>query len=143
MKSGYLVLETHPEHTGMIRAKIEDELPNTQDTQGGSEIRYIARFDDIEAGLMHLHNQLKHKLVDLDSRLYQSEIAHAISAIESDDLRHQQVWIDPAIDTQTRTQIKTETAQLKHRHKLWNRAWTMVGAFFVLLFFLLNLLNHV
>ena len=91
MKTGYLVLETHPDHNGMIRARIRDELPNTQDSEAGSEIRYIASFDDIEASLMHLHNQLHHKLVDLDNRLYRTEVCHAISAVESDDLRHQQV----------------------------------------------------
>jgi ABC-type phosphate transport system auxiliary subunit len=141
MKTGYLVLETHPDHAGMIRARISDELPNTQESEAGSEIRYIARFDDIEAALMHLQNQLHNRLVDLDSRLYKTEVSHAISVVESDDLRHQQVWIDPSLDPQTRTAIDAETAQLKRRHALWNRTWTIVGGFFVLLFIVLNLIT--
>jgi hypothetical protein len=141
MKTGYLLLETHPDHEGMIRARIRDEVPNTQESEAGSEIRYIARFDDIEAALMHLHNQLHNRLVDLDNRLYKTEINHAISAVESDDLRHQQVWIDPTIDAQTRAAIDAETTQLKHRHARWNRGWMMVGGFFLLLFLFLNLIS--
>ncbi|MEJ2621716.1 MAG: hypothetical protein P8163_16100 [Candidatus Thiodiazotropha sp.] len=141
MKTGYLVLETHPDHVGMIRARIRDELPNTQESEAGSKIRYIARFDDIEAALMHLHNQLHNRLLDLDSRLYKTEVSHAISVVESDDLGHQQVWIDPSIDAQTRAAIDVETAQLKRRHALWNRTWTIVGSFFVLLFIVLNLIT--
>ncbi len=141
MKTGYLVLETHPDHAGMIRARVRDELPNTQESEAGSEIRYIARFDDIEAGLMHFHNQLHNQLVDLDSRLYKTEVCHAISAVESDDLHHKQVWIDPGIDSRTRAAIDEETAQLKRRHALWNRTWMIVGGFFVLLFLFLNLIT--
>jgi hypothetical protein len=141
MKRGYLVLETHPEHRGMIRAVTRDELPNTEDSEQGSAIRYIARFDDIEAGLMHLHNQLHHCLIDLDTRLYRADLKQAISAIESDDLHHQQVWMDPSIDAPTRAEIETQTARLKLSHRRWNTAWMMVGGFFVLLFFLFNLLN--
>ena len=141
MKTGYLVLETHPNHKGMIRARIRDELPNTQDSDEGSTIRYIARFDDIEAALMHLHSELNHQLIDLDSRLYKADIKDAISAIESDQLRHQQVWIDPSINEQDRADIEAHTAQLKKRHNIQNRIWMIVGGFFVLLFFVMNTLN--
>ncbi|MES9834743.1 MAG: hypothetical protein ABW157_22025 [Candidatus Thiodiazotropha sp. LLP2] len=141
MKTGYLVLETHPNHKGMIRARIRDELPNTQDSDEGSTIRYIARFDDIEAALMHLHSELNHQLIDLDSRLYKADIKDAISAIESDQLRHQQVWIDPSINEQDRAEIEAHTAQLKKRHNIQNRIWMIVGGFFVLLFFVMNTLN--
>ncbi|MET0010135.1 MAG: hypothetical protein ABW109_19915 [Candidatus Thiodiazotropha sp. 6PLUC4] len=141
MKTGYLVLETHPDHTGMIRARIRAELPNTQDSEEGSTIRYIARFDDVEAALMHLHNELNHKLVDLDSRLYKADIAEAISAIQADELRHQQVWIDPSIDDQLIAKIEAQTTKLKKRHNIQNRIWMMVGGFFVILFFVLNTIN--
>ncbi|MES9852478.1 MAG: hypothetical protein ABW170_11675 [Candidatus Thiodiazotropha sp. L084R] len=141
MKTGYLVLETHPDHKGMIRARIRDELPNTQDSDEGSTIRYIARFDDIEAALMHLHTELNHQLVDLDSRLYKADLRNAISAIESDQLRHEQVWIDPSINEQDRAEIEAHTAQLKKRHNFQNRIWMIVGGFFVLLFFVMNTLN--
>lgn len=141
MKTGYLVLETHPEHSGLIRTRITDELPNTQDSVQGSVIRYIARFDDIEAGLMHLHNQLHHYLIDLDNRLYQTNITEAISAIESDELQHRQVWIDPSIDAQERAAIEAQTTNLKNRHNIQNQIWLSVGIFFVFLLFILSFLN--
>ena len=141
MKTGYLVLETHPEHSGMIRALIREELPDTQDSEQGSEIRYIARFDDIEAGLMHLHNRLHHALIDLDNRLYRTDLKQAISAIESDELRHQRVWLDPSIGHRERDEIEAKTARFKRRQRRWNLTWTLVGGFFVALFFLFNLLT--
>jgi hypothetical protein len=49
--------------------------------------------------------------------------------------------MDPSIDAPTRAEIETQTARLKLNHRCWNTAWMMVGVFFVLLFFLFNLLN--
>ncbi|MBT3048860.1 MAG: hypothetical protein KME53_18030, partial [Candidatus Thiodiazotropha sp. (ex Clathrolucina costata)] len=74
MKTGYLTLETHPEHQGMVRVLVKDELPNTQDGSYGSHVRYIARFNDIEAGQMHLHNMMHNQLVDLDNHIYRIDL---------------------------------------------------------------------
>ncbi|MCU7918577.1 MAG: hypothetical protein KZQ95_09495 [Candidatus Thiodiazotropha sp. (ex Epidulcina cf. delphinae)] len=125
MKTGYLTLETHPEHRGLVRVLIKVELPNTQAASHGSKIRYIARFDNIEAGQMRLHNLLQHTLIDLD---------WVIATIEADDLRHNRVWIDPSLNDSEKQVIDTQTAKFRLRHKRWNTFWLMVGGFFVVLF---------
>jgi hypothetical protein len=50
--------------------------------------------------------------------------------------------MDPSIDAPTRAEIETQTARLKLNHRCWNTAWMMVGGFFILLFFLFNLLSY-
>ena len=90
---------------------------------------------------MHLHDELHHQLIDLDNRLYKADLVEAISAIEADELQHRQVWIDPTIDEQERTEIDEHTKQLRKRHNIQNRIWLFVGGFFVLLFFFLNIIN--
>ncbi|MET0064889.1 MAG: hypothetical protein ABW076_00940 [Candidatus Thiodiazotropha sp.] len=141
MKSGYLVLITHPDHPGMMRVLTRDDLPNTQESVDGSNIRYVARFRDVEAAQMHLHERLGHTLVDVDTHLYHADLLRAISAAESDMLDHQRVWIDPELDEQDRSAIRQQTEAFEQRNRRWDRFWTFVGGFFVVLFILLNLLT--
>ncbi|MCU7937699.1 MAG: hypothetical protein KZQ99_23095, partial [Candidatus Thiodiazotropha sp. (ex Dulcina madagascariensis)] len=106
----------------------------TQAASHGSKIRYIARFDNIEAGQMRLHNLLQHTLIDLD---------WVIATIEADDLRHNRVWIDPSLNDSEKQVIDAQTAKLKLRHKRWNTFWLIVGGFFVVLFFILSTIGQI
>jgi hypothetical protein len=143
MKTGYLVLETHPEHKDKVRVLIKDELPNTQTASAGSQLRYIARFNDIDAGQMHLHNMMHNQLVDLDNHIYRIDLNRAIAAIEADDLNHTRVWIDPSLNEKDRAWIDKETAKFKLRHKRWNRVWLIIGALFVIYFFIMTLFTQI
>ncbi|MBT3044953.1 MAG: hypothetical protein KME67_19005 [Candidatus Thiodiazotropha sp. (ex Codakia orbicularis)] len=143
MKTGYLTLETHPEHLDLVRVIVKDELPNTQEASYGSQIRYIARFNDIDAGQMHLHNMLHNNLVDLDNHIYRIDLNQAIAAVEADDLNHARVWIDPSLGENDRSFIDTQTAKFKLRHKKWNRFWLIVGAVFVIYFFIMTLFGQI
>ncbi|MES9969024.1 MAG: hypothetical protein ABW092_03260 [Candidatus Thiodiazotropha sp.] len=143
MKTGYLTLETHPEHQGMVRVLVKDELPNTQDGSYGSHVRYIARFNDIDAGQMHLHNMLHTHLVDLNNHIYQIDLNQAIAAVEADDLNHKRVWIDPALNDDDRTLIDQQTNRFKLRHKRWNKIWLTVGGLFVIYFFIMTLFSQI
>ncbi|MGD8911432.1 MAG: hypothetical protein PVI97_01615 [Candidatus Thiodiazotropha sp.] len=143
MKTGYLTLETHPDHQDMVRVKIMDDLPNTQATTHGSQIRYIARFNDIEAGQMHLHNILHNDLVDLDNHLYLIDLKLAIAAIEADRLSHTRVWIDPSLSDSERTLIDEQTNKFKQRHKRWDRIWLFVGGAFIIYFFVMTLFGQI
>jgi hypothetical protein len=139
MKTGYLVLETHPEHKDRVRVLMNDKLPNTQAASPGSKIRYIARFNDIDAGQMHLHNIMHNHLVDLNNHIYRIDLRQAIAAIEADELNHARVWIDPSLDDYERILIDEQTNKFKLRHTWWNRIWFIVGALFVLYFFIMTL----
>jgi hypothetical protein len=143
MKTGYLVLETHPEHQGLVRILMKDELPNTQAASPGSQIRYIARFNDIDAGQMHLHNMLHNDLVDLDNHIYRIGLEQAIAAIEADELNHARVWIDPSLSDNDRSLIDKQTIKFKLRHKRWNIFWLAVGGFFIILFFILSTIGQI
>jgi hypothetical protein len=143
MKTGYLTLETHPEHQDLVRVLVKDGLPNTQEATYGSQIRYIARFNDIEAGQMHLHNMMHNNLVDLDNHIYRIDLTKAIAAIEADDLNHARVWIDPSLSEDDRSLIDQLTAGFRLRHKRWNRFWLAVGGFFVVLFFFLSTIGQI
>ncbi len=141
MKTGYLVLITHPRHPGMLRVLTHDTLPNTQKSDDGSHIRYIARFTDIDAARMHLHERLGHTLVDVDTHLYKADLIRGISAAESDMLDHQRVWIDPELGEHETTAIRQQTQVFIRRNRLRDRLWIFVGGFFVALLILLNLLT--
>jgi hypothetical protein len=142
MKTGYLILETHPDHKNRVRVKIKDELPNTQSALNGSQIRYIARFIDIDAGQMHLHNRLHLHLVDLDNHIYHVELNRAIAAIEADELNHARVWIDPSLSDNDMSCIDKQTTRFKQHHKKWNSFWLAVGGFFVVLFFIMSFIGQ-
>jgi hypothetical protein len=92
---------------------------------------------------MHLHNILHNDLVDLDNHIYRIDLKQAIAAIEADDLKHARVWIDPSLDDTERTRIHEQTARLKLRHKRWNRIWLIVGAIFVIYFFIMTLFSQI
>ncbi|MCU7801612.1 MAG: hypothetical protein KZQ96_00325 [Candidatus Thiodiazotropha sp. (ex Lucinoma borealis)] len=143
MKTGYITLETHPDHTGLVRVLTYDELPGTQAANQGSAVRYIARFDDIDAGQMHLHNELHNALVDLDNHIYRADLKRMIAAVESDELHHKQVWIDPSLSDSEKEAINTQAAKLKLRHKRWNTIWLIVGGFFIVLFFFLSTIGQI
>lgn len=142
MKSGYLTLETHPEHRGLVRVLLKDELPNTQSASHGSQIRYIARFNDIEAGQMHLHNRVRNHLVDLDHRIYRVDLNRAIAAIEADDLNPTRVWLDPSLNDIDLAFIDQLTNKFKLRHKRWNTFWFILGGFFIVLFFIMSAIGQ-
>jgi hypothetical protein len=143
MKTGYLTLETHSEYKDLVRVLVKDELPNTQVTSNGSQVRYIARFNDIDAGQMHLHNMLRYKLIDLDNRIYRIELIQAIAAVEADDINHARVWIDPSLSESDRSLIDEQTTKFRMRHKKWNIFWLAVGGFFIVLLLIMSTIGQI
>ncbi len=105
MDQGYLYLETRPEQPGTVRLHHSDTPPARHGAGYANGIRYVARFSNGLVAQMHVHNTLKRKLLDLNTRVYQVELAEAIAAIEAEDLKHTRVWIDPALDTAVLQQI--------------------------------------
>ena len=74
MKTGFLTLTTHSEHPGLVRAQIFDKPPELKPLPDGSEIRYVARFRDGEAALMHVQNDMHAHLEDLENRIYRRSL---------------------------------------------------------------------
>jgi hypothetical protein len=139
MKTGFLTLITHSEHPGLVRAQLRDELPELKSQQDGGEIRYVARFRDGEAGLMHVQNAMHSHLEDLENRIYQTPLGQMIACVEADGLEHERVWMDPALDEEELRQIDREVKKRKTRRKRGERAWQIAGYLALLLLLLSSL----
>ena len=127
MRAGYLYLQTHSDHPEMIRVLTSEHSPHNELGQPPTTIPYIARFNDLDAAKMHFHNELRRKLVNIDANLYRVPLAEAIATIEAEELRHQRVWIDPALSASALNQVETITAQQQKRHRRKNIIWRAVG----------------
>ncbi len=136
MKAGYLTLITHPDHPGLVRARLDEELPELKTLPDGSEIRYVARFTDEEAALMHVQNAMHSALVDLENRIYRKPLAAMIACVEADVLDHARVWIDPGLSEEMNRQITSETRRRVTRQRWVDRVWQAVGLIALLLLLL-------
>lgn len=105
--SGYLAIETHRDRPGIVRLVLNSESPDPAPaTHGERRIRYVARFNDRDAALMHIHEILKRRLLDLDAHLYRASLEHAIAAAESLDLKHRRIYLDPEVSAESNKAIE-------------------------------------
>lgn len=136
MAVGYLFIKTHPDEPLIVRVLISSARPGTSEDLGRGIVRYVARFDDVDAGQMHAHNILGRTLIDLDSRRYRVSVTEAIAAVESDNLSHRRVWIDPELTQSEVDEITDLVAKRVLNAQRADRAWYAVGLAFVVLLFL-------
>lgn len=138
MKTGYLYLQTHPDHPGMVRFLIGDNTPEPDPVSGTHDpaIRYIARFSDIEAAQMHVQNSLRRQLVDIDTHMYRTSLPEAMAVIESDDLKHERVWLDPSLGERELGLMEQSAKIRRSRLRRSDRIWQGVGLLFVALLLL-------
>ena len=128
MQTGVLYLETHASHPGLVRVALADALPPTDaGPDGAARLRYAARFADSEAALMHTHELLRRRLVDIDARLYRTSLPAAIAAIESLDLSHRRLYVDPGLDADSVAAIGAAQTRLVRHRQVVDRVWTVVG----------------
>jgi hypothetical protein len=129
MRAGYLTLETHPAHPGLVRLRGLEAAPPTPappPADGDAPtLRFAARFSDLDAALMHFHSGLRRALVDLDGRLYRAPLGDAVAVAEAIELPHRRVFIDPALAHDQRLANTVET--LHRRHRRWDRFFNAVG----------------
>lgn len=126
MNAGYLSIETHPDHPGRVRLRLSPEPPDMA-TAGASQTRFVARYNDADAALMHVHESLRRNLVDIDSRLYRVELAHAIAAADAVALRHRVTYLDPQLDSEARAQIGAWGDRLRERRRRVEQLFRAVG----------------
>ncbi|MCB1755187.1 MAG: hypothetical protein KDJ38_06680 [Gammaproteobacteria bacterium] len=122
MRSGHVYLALDSRHKGLIRLAGSEVVPDEITDSG--RILWVGRFQDRDAGMMHAHNRLCRRLVDIDQRLYDAPVAQAIAALETDNLPHQRVFIDPSLDAQTRHDLDRWAAYYRQRER---RLETLVG----------------
>ncbi|MDJ0739710.1 MAG: hypothetical protein QNJ91_08330 [Gammaproteobacteria bacterium] len=129
MTPGYLAVHTHDAHGGWVRLVTSPHQPDAaQGAPNQPQIRYIARFNDIEAALMHTHEILKRRLLDPDAHLYRASLAQAIAAVESLALRHRGVYIDPDLDATTRAEIDAQRQRNIDAQQRKDRFFQVLGS---------------
>lgn len=128
MKSGYLSVETHAGRPGRVRLMLSTESPDPAPAaHSPTRIRYVARFNDGEAALMHTHEILKRRLLDPDAHLYRTTAERAIAAIASLGLSHRQVYLDAQLPDETRTAIRDLTARFRGNQRRKDRLFEAFG----------------
>lgn len=143
MEAGFLGIQTNPELPDRIKIMTWVELPQLENNNYGSGIQYITKFNDILAAKMHVHNSLRHQLLDANNDLYKASITETIAAIESDDdLRQQKVWIDPSITAADLKSIDRLTKQRQLKNKRINLLIQLIG-FLALGLLVLNFLGSI
>ena len=111
-----------------MRLLVTSEQPETASgVQALRHIRYIARFGDREAALMHTHEILKRRLLDLDTHLYRVPLEQAIGAIESLDINHRRIYLDGDLSAGARRTIQGWTSRYRNRHSRWDRFFEALG----------------
>lgn len=129
MKPGYLSVQTHDAHASLVRLVVSKHAPGPDSGQRPApHVRYTARFNDSEAALMHAHETLKRRLVDADAHLYRTDLVQAIAAVAAIDLRHSEVYWDPAIDAATRDAIAARIERNRDAQQRWDRFFQIMGA---------------
>ena len=136
MASGFLYIKTHSDDPGTVRVLVSPREPAIGGRQNEDIVRYIARFNDVDGGRMHVQNLLCRALTDTDTRTYRVSVAEAIAAVESDNLAHRRVWIDPALSESELTEISEIIARRLANARGADRAWYAVGLAFIVLLFL-------
>jgi len=116
--SGYLTIETHRDRPGVVRLVLNSESPDPAPaTHGERRIRYVARFNDGDAALMHIHEILKRRLLDLDAHLYRASLERAIAAAESLDLGHRRIYLDPEVSAESNKAIESFGNEMRAQHR--------------------------
>ena len=124
---GYLCLRTVPDRPGVIQVLMRSTLPEGIPTPEDPELRYVARFTDVDAARMHAHEALHRGLLDVEQRLYRADLASAVAAVEADGLRHERIWIDPAAGPEVLARVEDEAEALRRSRERRNRMWTVLG----------------
>ncbi|HOP16529.1 MAG: hypothetical protein KDI22_00980 [Gammaproteobacteria bacterium] len=128
MKAGYLSVETHQERPGLVRLALSADPPGIAiPPQGSQRLRYVARFNDGDAALMHAHEILRWRLIDVQSRIYRVTFERAIAAVDALDLKHRGVYIDPTLSDTAKAEIATTTQHFINARHRRDRLFQLAG----------------
>jgi hypothetical protein len=145
VEEGFVYLETSNSHPGMVRLGASRVLGGPEPPRPGARtdpaIRLIVRFRDVEAGMMHAHNALRRRLVDVDARTYRASLEEGVAAIEAVELPQQRIYLDPELGPGTLATIAAMTDRQHARHGWQDRFWQIVGGLGVGLLVLMSLLG--
>ena len=129
MDFGYLTLQTHSEHPGLIlmTASVDKPaLPNGEERHcNGATVRYVASFDDIHAAEMRVRMAMKRQ--ELDTGLFRSNLPHVVAIAETLGLSFIRSYLDPDVSAEKAQQLCNEIDQLNERRQRIERRWDIIG----------------
>jgi len=138
MREGYVYLETHPGHPGLVRLLVSEARPAMRGQTG--VVRYIAHFKDMSTGKMHAHLAMRRQLVDVNRNLYRIALPDAMAAIEAQSIQHVRNWLDPELDEPSLRRLEARVEALRRRHRRVEEACRYVGIGAIMLLALMTLL---
>jgi hypothetical protein len=115
MEPGYLLLETRPDQPGLVVARVRSEAPQAN----ADGLRFAARFNDIDAALMHLHQRLRRRLRTLEPRTYAVDLVEAVAAADAIELDHRRVYLDPSLSQSDAVDARIEAYHRRYQLKDW------------------------
>jgi hypothetical protein len=128
VENGFLSIETHRDKPALVRLLLSTESPDPEPwVQAERRIRYIGRFTDSEAALMHVHEVLKRRLLDPDTRLYRVPVEQAIGAAESVELKHTRIYLDPDLGDAARASIARFAERIRRNNRRKARLFEILG----------------
>ena len=138
MSVGYIALQTHPEHPGLVRVVTLERVPEAKGGHLDGDLRYILLYSNAFVARMHIHEGLRRRLVDIDQGLYRCDLGMAMAVCDTVAFHHKRVWQDPSVSEDTLASRAEWRARLEKRHAWRARVWRWVGWAFVFLFLLLS-----
>ncbi len=143
MRPGYLSIQTEEDLPGKVLIGASPSLPAVltgsarPNPLSPSQLHFCARFEDLDAAVMHFHGAMPRRLVDCDRRLYRVSVVDAVAAADAIMLSHRRVYIAPAlVDSAPLAQA---IARRRARHLRWSRLFDGIG-YLALLFLLVLML---
>jgi hypothetical protein len=130
-----LLLETQPDQPGVVSVSARDGMPRL-DQLG---LRFAARFDDIDAALMHLHECLRRHLNTLEPRSYRVDLEEAVAAADAVELDHRRIFVEPELAAHGTLDARIEA--LHRRHRRYDRLMNAIGVFALIALILLSFLR--
>ena len=131
MQSGLLIIESSLSHPGLVRIRaMVGPVPAGAFSEGPSadpSIRYVVRFNDLDAARLHAFTALRYHLVDLDLGLFRVPLETAVAKVESIALPHSLVHFDPDLRNQSGERIALQVAKFRRRHEVRDLLWQIVG----------------
>ncbi|MCB1802257.1 MAG: hypothetical protein KDI82_11265 [Gammaproteobacteria bacterium] len=128
MAAGYLTIETHSDHPAVVRLRVTERRPEPEHAAAHTaQVRYISRFNDPLTATMHLHEILRRRLIDPDEHMYRTDFITAIAALESIDLRHERIYLDPLLDDETCAEITRQTEEFVARRQRRDKVFQAMG----------------
>lgn len=138
MRRGFLEIEARGDRPGLIHLfGIETEsapAPEFPPRNDRPRLLYCAFFHDLDAALMHTHEAIMRRLVDLDQGLYRVDALDAVAAAQSVELRHWQTYIDAELADDPR--LADRVAYWTRRKKRSRLRWNLVAIVAIVLFLL-------